>query len=71
MSDVRMRHPDLPDQEVSVPESAVPHHAAAGWQRVPDDPPADSIPSEAPEDSGASSVKSTPTTPKRRSSKEA
>lgn len=44
MSAVTMRHPDLPGQEIEVPDSAVPHHRAAGWQVVD---PALSPPSEA------------------------
>ena len=32
---VRMRHPDLPnDQQISVDEAAVPLHRAAGWAVV-------------------------------------
>lgn len=31
-----MRHPTLPEhQEIEVPEDAMPHYTAAGWQRVP------------------------------------
>ena len=30
MKTVKMRHPDL-DRQIEVPESAVPHHRAAGW----------------------------------------
>lgn len=33
---VRMTHPDL-DQEITVPESAVPIHMASGWAPVPDE----------------------------------
>lgn len=38
-----MRHPDLDaEQIITVAESAVPFHAAAGWVRVEDEPePAD------------------------------
>ncbi len=35
MGAVRIRHPDLPDVEVSVNPSAVPHHVRSGWQPVP------------------------------------
>lgn len=31
MNTVRMSHPELPDQEIAAPESAVPIHRAAGW----------------------------------------
>lgn len=31
---VRMRHPTLPGQEITVAESAAPHHQAAGWEIV-------------------------------------
>ncbi|MEU1596206.1 hypothetical protein ABZ468_25940 [Streptomyces sp. NPDC005708] len=37
MSVVYMRHPELPGQEIQVGEAAVPVHAAAGWERVPDE----------------------------------
>lgn len=37
---VRMRHPKLA-QEVDVPESALMHHARAGWTVVDPDPPYD------------------------------
>lgn len=33
----RMRHPKL-DTEITVPASAVPHHRAAGWLLVEDEP---------------------------------
>lgn len=36
---VRMEHPDLPGQPITVPESAVPHHAAAGWVEAPEPEP--------------------------------
>jgi hypothetical protein len=38
VSGVRLYHPDL-DDEISVPESAVPFHRSAGWQLVADDTP--------------------------------
>jgi len=31
---VRMRHPTLPGQEITVAPEAVPHHRSAGWQVV-------------------------------------
>lgn len=34
MSRVRMTHPTLPGQEITVDPGAVPHHRAAGWQVV-------------------------------------
>ncbi|MEW2570499.1 hypothetical protein [Streptomyces sp. NPDC047070] len=40
MSDVSMAHPDLPDQPITVRESAVPHHQAAGWFVIETPPPA-------------------------------
>jgi hypothetical protein len=47
MSDtVRMRHPDLPDdQTIRVAPSAVPHHRSAGWVVVdtPEPAPADDL----------------------------
>lgn len=37
MSDlVVMRHPTLPGQPITVGAQSVPHHEAAGWQRVED-----------------------------------
>lgn len=40
MSDVRMRHPNLPDEQtITVAERAVPHHRAAGWVVVDDPAP--------------------------------
>jgi hypothetical protein len=52
-----MRHPDL-EQVIEVAESAVPFHASAGWQVVPDEPPA------------ASPVDKKPKAPARRTDKE-
>lgn len=37
MSTVRMTHPDLPDQPIEVPESAVPIHRRSGWRTAEDD----------------------------------
>ncbi len=37
---VTMRHPDLPDQPITVNEAAVPHYQASGWE-VDKTPPAD------------------------------
>lgn len=60
MSSVTMRHPSLPkDQLVEVPESAVPHHRAAGWEVVDDTPASPKPP--APAEASAE-----PTAPKRR-----
>ncbi|MFF8980178.1 hypothetical protein ACF08A_25620 [Streptomyces cellulosae] len=33
-----MAHPDMPDRHIVVDEVSVPHHQAAGWQVVPDQP---------------------------------
>ena len=38
---VRMRHPDLPGQEIVRAESAVPYHRERGWQVIEDTPPSD------------------------------
>jgi hypothetical protein len=43
MATVTMRHPDLPDQPISVPASAVPHHRASGWETVDDTPSAPAL----------------------------
>lgn len=46
---VRMRHPDLPDdQQISVGEAAVPLHRAAGWLVVEEHSPAEAAPSSEP-----------------------
>lgn len=37
---VRMEHPDLPGQPITVDERAVPHYAAAGWVEAPEPEPA-------------------------------
>lgn len=36
---VTMYHPNLPGQEIAVPQSAVPHHAGSGWVLEPPEPP--------------------------------
>lgn len=36
--DVRMVHPTLPGREIEVPESSVPQHLRAGWERAPERP---------------------------------
>jgi hypothetical protein len=48
MNFVFMQHPDLPGQTIAVDELAVPHHAAAGWEQVPADTPADPAPAPEP-----------------------
>jgi hypothetical protein len=50
---VTMYHPNLPGTEITVPQSAVPHHAASGWVLEPPEPPpapveADEPPAEPP-----------------------
>lgn len=56
---VRMRHPDLPGQEITVRPRGVGQRAMAGWEVVdppPDeDPPPESGTTEAPAEPGASS----------------
>lgn len=37
---VKMIHPNLPGTVAEVPESAVPHHAGAGWELLSTDQPA-------------------------------
>jgi hypothetical protein len=49
--EVTLRHPDLPpDQTITVPAAAVPHHQAAGWQ------PADEAPAEQSAEDGGDST---------------
>ena len=38
MSGVRLRHPDLPGQEITVASSAVPIHQRSGWEPAPGQP---------------------------------
>lgn len=70
---VRMTHPDLPDQPISVSELAVPHYGSAGWE-VADEAgpgaPASDAPATA--DAAASEPEADPktTTPRRRGTKE-
>ena len=42
-----MSHPDL-DEQITVPASAVPFHAAAGWVRVEEPPKQDQAAGDAP-----------------------
>jgi hypothetical protein len=39
MSAVRLEHPDLPGQPITVNEQAVPHYAASGWVVAEDQEP--------------------------------
>lgn len=59
MRTVRIRHPEAGEAEV--PESAVPHWGAAGWEVVPDEPPAEKP---------KQNTKAEDSTPRRRQSKE-
>lgn len=59
MNKVRMRHPDL-DQEIDVPESAVPIHMGSGW--VPADQDDDVTP---PAEQPAAKTAETPKTTTR------
>lgn len=34
-----MTHPDLPGQEIEVPETAVPIHRGSGWRTADETPP--------------------------------
>ena len=38
MSTVKIAHPDLPGQEIEVPEVSLPHHLRAGWAPVEPEP---------------------------------
>lgn len=49
--DVTLRHPALPpEQTITVPPAAVPHHQAAGWQ--PEDAAPGKAPAEQPAEDG-------------------
>lgn len=78
-----MMHPDLPDQPISVPAQAVPHHRAAGWVLVEEPEPetsadtqsdtkaAEKSPSASATTGGDAAPESAPdTAPRRRASKE-
>ncbi|GII88281.1 hypothetical protein Ssi03_62710 [Sphaerisporangium siamense] len=65
-----IKHPRIDDGQrvIEVPESAVPHHQRAGWERTdpPPPPPEDDPQDEAPADAGASALKDPDQTPRRR-----
>lgn len=44
MDTVTMRHPNLPDQNITVPVTAVPHHQASGWEVLEEDTPTTAAP---------------------------
>lgn len=71
---VRMTHPDLPDQPITVSELAVPHYGSAGWEVTDDAGPEPAAPApDAPAtaDGQAAEPESDPkTTPRRRGTKE-
>jgi hypothetical protein len=53
---VRMRHPELPGQQITIARSAVPMHQERGWYEVPDEnaptPPAGGPESDAQQQAG-------------------
>lgn len=69
---VEMIHPRLPGQPYMAPKQGVAQMQRSGWQiadqETPPDPPAPEKPTEAPAESGASSLESEP--PKRRRASE-
>ncbi|WAZ20166.1 hypothetical protein STRCI_001265 [Streptomyces cinnabarinus] len=69
MDTVTMRHPSLPDQPITVPASAVPHHQASGWERVEDAPAApapEPLPQAAPVEEQTAAEETPDTKPARR-----
>lgn len=66
---VRMEHPDLPGQPITVSEQAVPHYAASGWGVAEDqepEPRRKPAPKSTPEDQTEQQPEPAPEKPSRR-----